>query len=821
MNKLFSKLAATVIIAALLIYAAPMIMPAVKAQIPPFFEITPGSESYTTSSPPPGNQFTVTVVAGAVNGTDSWSVEVGFDNTQLSVVSATIVSTAAGGLWPGKSTTPLGPLINSNNVEASETLLGADYLNGNQIGNVLNITFQTIATPTVINPTLTSKIDPAFGLPPVSETLFILQSPTPTYPTGEIDNPTCFANTFTYTYTPPALPTMVVENTSSDTFNAYTHWVGTTFTENVVIASLNPAWSLTNASVQWAYNATLLSVTSVTFDPIWGSSSYTNVAGLLTLNGYSMGTIVTKQDVVLASVVFTILTQGSTTTPGTFSASPKQLSNIALTSIYPSQNIFIVNGIPAISNAIVQNYPSPWASTQVTVYDYQVAFPPFLSVSSYTAGPGPALGQDFNVTVTLNNVVEPLFHIFAIQFRLLYDPTLITFVSATEGPFFPAAAAKDPNCLGTWFDAVNYPVDSVNGPNVIVGDMILPNASGYWLEDSLPNGTGVVAILTFQVASQSFGEAPASSPLAIETVTLANQPDDLLYLGFDNMINQNVVDITPPAPINGVYSVSGVYNNAVVFDMYGGAVNDNLITLVGGPYWQFAAPYGGQGPNNPMDLVLPQSQVYLWANLTYNYYPITDKPVTFEVDYPNGGLLIKLTAYTDENGVAGVTFRMPWPDPNGASAFGVYTVSATTSVSDVNYMDTIQYEYNYLLNVWKVTTDMYQYNHLQTVSITINYDSYAMQNYPALFVSEIVDNMSVPVGFSYMFLNPAVGSNSLSMWNVLTYYQPINMPAITIPLWAYAGVATIYTDVVTNWPYFGGVALTPEYVGPTIGIQPY
>jgi len=821
MNKLFSKLVATVIIAALLIYAAPMIMPSVKAQLPPYYEIIPPSETFTTNSPPPGGQFTVTVVAGAINGTDSWSVAVGFDNTQLSVVSATILDTAAGGLFVGHSDTPLGPIVGSNNVEAAGTLLGADFI-PQQTGNVLTITFQTIATPTVITPSLTSLIDPAYGLAPVGETLFILQSPTPQYPGAEIDNPATFACAFSYTYSLPVLPSMVIENTSSVTFSQFPPTsVGMSFTENVVIAGLNPAWSLQNASVQWAYNSTLLSVTSVTFDPIWGSGSYTNVAGLLTLNGYNMGTILTLQDVVLASVTFTILNQGSTGTPNSiWGVSPRALSNIALASIFTSLDTFTVNGHPAISNSIAQSYPSPWAATQVTVYYLLLALPPFLSVSSYTAGPGPALGTDFNVTVTLNNVVEGIDKLFAVQFRLLYNPALITFVSATEGPFFPAAAAHDPACLGTWFDAVNYPADAVNGPNVIVGDMILPNASGFWLEDSLPNGTGVVAIITFQVAFQSFGEAADSCPLAIETQTIAHTADDQLALGFDNMISQNVVNLALLPPVDGLYSVSGVYTNAVAFDLYGGAVNDNLITLVGGPYWQFAAPYGGQGPNMNMDLVLPQSLVYLWASLSYNYYPITAKPVAFEVDYPNGGLLIKLVAYTDENGVAGVTFRMPWPDPNPESAFGAYTVTATVSVSDVVYMDVMHFEYDYLVHVWKVTTDMFQYNHGQSVDVTIFYKSYAMQNYPALFVSQIVDNMGVPVGFSYVFLNPAVGSNDISKWNVYTFYPPINMPAITIPNWAYAGIATIYTDVVTNWPYFGGVALTPEYVGPTIAIQP-
>src|SRR5208337_1562216 len=151
--------------------------------------ITPATEAFTKSSPPPGNQFTVTVVAAAVNGTDSWSVDVGYNNTQLSVVSATIDSGAtAGNLFSGHSTTPLGPVISTTDVIASETLIGATDNIPATTGSVLTITFQTNETPGA-GQTFTSLIDPGFGLPPTGETLYILQSPSTAYPGGEIDNP--------------------------------------------------------------------------------------------------------------------------------------------------------------------------------------------------------------------------------------------------------------------------------------------------------------------------------------------------------------------------------------------------------------------------------------------------------------------------------------------------------------------------------------------------------------------------------------------------------------------------------------------------------
>jgi hypothetical protein len=835
MDKLLSKLVATVLVIVLAIYTAPMIMPAIRSvnatplPIAPGYYVTPQTLTYTTSSPPPAT-FTVWVVGEAINGTDAWSVEVSFDPTQLAVVSSYTCSIAAAstqgdgmaGLFLGHTTTELGPIIGSNYVEASGTLLGSDYIPANT-GNVLNITFSYIGpTPSPVTPTITSNIDPAYGLPPVGETLYELQSPTPTYPTGEIDTPNTLYCTFLYTFATPPLPTMVIENETSVTFGMFTNWTSppTYFNEDIYIAGLNAAWGVTNATTEWIFNSTVLADVGYTPGPLWASVSVTPVGpGDIVINGTNLGAFVGVQDILLAIITFQIIYQGTTIIPGTYSFSPRALDNTALTSIYPLLNTVIVNGVPSIGT-IPQTYPSPWTATEVIVYDFVTALPPYLSVSSVTLGPGPVLGDLFNVTVTLNNVNEPAQHLFAIQFRLNYDPTLMTFVQGFEGPFFPAAAAMDPNCLGTWFDAVNYPTDAINGPNVIVGDMILPNATGFWLEDSLPNGTGVVAILEFQVASQSFGEAPVTSGLNIEITNLLSEPDDELALGFITMSDgQPIQTLTLNPPIDGTYTISAVYNNAVVFDLYGGATNDGEITLVGGPYWQFPAPYGGQGPNNPMDLVLPQSLVYLWANLTYNYYPVTAKEVAFEVQGPNN-FVLKLEAATDENGVAGVTFRMPWPDPDPASALGIYTVTATVSVSDVNYQDTMQYEYDYLLQIWKVTTDMFQYAHGSAVTTTIYYQSYAMQQYPALFITDILDNMSVPIGYSYLFLNPAVGSLNYPMFDVLTQYVAV-MPPITIPTWAYAGIATLYTDAVTNWPADGGVPVTPEYVGPVIAIQPY
>jgi hypothetical protein len=260
--------------------------------------------------------------------------------------------------------------------------------------------------------------------------------------------------------------------------------------------------------------------------------------------------------------------------------------------------------------------------------------------------------------------------------------------------------------------------------------------------------------------------------------------------------------------------------SGMFIDLYGGAVNDYLGPLIStynssqyGPNWQFPAPYGGQGPNAPMDLVEPQSLVYLWANVTYTNSSVSSKNVAFEIQEPDGTVYAKYTAYSDANGVAGVTFRMPWSSTNPESLFGTWTVTATVSIADQLAQDTTQFQYDYLVQIWKVTTDAFQYAHGQPVSITINYGSCAIQTYPVLFVTSIVDSLGVTVGVATV--STKIG-NATGVFNEYTNWTLT--VALQIPEWAYVGTATVYTSGFDKEPTQGGVAITPEYVGPTIEI---
>jgi hypothetical protein len=160
---------------------------------------------------------------------------------------------------------------------------------------------------------------------------------------------------------------------------------------------------------------------------------------------------------------------------------------------------------------------------------------------------------------------------------------------------------------------------------------------------------------------------------------------------------------------------------------------------------------------------------------------------------------------------------MPWPgnltDNYQSSYFGVWTVTATVQLADQIINDTMQFEYDYLVHIWSVTTDMTQYNHGDTVAITFNYGSLAEQTYPAYFVASIVDQLGVTDGIAT--LSTTVGGATFGV-----YTNSTATLTITLPSWAYAGIATVHVDGFNAEPTEGGAAITPEYVGPSFIILP-
>jgi len=226
MNKRLSKLLATVIATAMIIGAMPMLMTPVAKALPPLpaFWLLPAVNSYTTATPL-GFKFNVTLYGGVPLGQDlyAYNFEVDFDTTQIKVDRSQYVNPTGSAWFTGHSTSASGPIIdNSTNpgtVSGGETLLGADIIIGPATGAICWIEFEIIASPPFLG-TLTSTITAN------NVNSFMLDDALAHIPGVSFGDAS-----YSYQYVAPPPPNWNIVNPTTNVFDMFTHWIGTTFDE--------------------------------------------------------------------------------------------------------------------------------------------------------------------------------------------------------------------------------------------------------------------------------------------------------------------------------------------------------------------------------------------------------------------------------------------------------------------------------------------------------------------------------------------------------------------------------------------------------------
>lgn len=580
--------------------------------------------------------------------------------------------------------------------------------------------------------------------------------------------------------------------------------IGEAFTEMLYIRNLSPLWYLTSASFDFTYNSTVIDVVgapaaNITIGPLWGGpNSTTYVPGTVSIS-VSGPTSNPSGDVLVATITFTVMMQ---------EVAPPYPTGWADNSTLSFSNVFFFDHVGPVPSG------NPDSGT-VTVKALRTLKLPWLEVrpASVVMGPAPEIGNTFTVAVWVTGPppahLDESWFVIGAEFRLFYDPTLITPVAITEGTFF-----QNPtwNLHGTFFTG-SHELDGL-GEHVLVGNMLLPNGSGTYDQTVWPHGEGPIAFITFKVIWQ---QCPDNASCTLRLGPLFED---------EYLINKDGNWVPVDDPVNGLYTILPFDMPGRVLDIYGGANNRG--------YWPgypapFTAPYGGQGPNHWMDIVFPQSEVTFYANLTYNYWPVQSKDIGFEIEgpfvkLPNGTLVLdpvngkiwgKLTATTGQDGVAVLTYRMPWPCDNPDSITGVWQVFATASVADVTLSDIVMFYYQRPVYITKVTTDSFYYTHGQDVCVTVDYSTHSVEMYPVLFAITITDDLGVPFGF--ITYQTMVGGATFCTWKNGTFTV-----CITIPKWAYAGYGTVHVDAYDKDPTDGGFAWTPEFTpAPQIQIGPY
>jgi hypothetical protein len=563
---------------------------------------------------------------------------------------------------------------------------------------------------------------------------------------------------FKYAWTAPASPHLEVSPASVEFGPA--PCVGQEFDIMVYLMGIDAAWAMHNVSFRLTYTAVpqLLEVAKITIDAFWTPTLVDNTTIVDVIDIKADATAVPSGNKLIATIRFRIIYQG--TAPEADHNEPLTLSNIIL--------FDTLQQIPA----------DPAVNGNVKVKSWIPFTPPHLEVSNPTLGPGPVpVGTLFDVTVSIKELNASAYFI-GYDFRLSYDPAVMAPVSAAEGPFLPYYAALQPGSLGTWW----YYSPETNGgygPHVLVGNLIFPNETGKWWYP-FPEGDGVVAIITFScLVEQSFGEADITSELKIIE-------ED--HVGIDNPEGaQNIVDVLYNDPVNGTFTLTTNWPGRMI-DLYD----------------QYPAPFGGQGLQMPSDMFWPQKQVELYANVTYNYWPVQQKDVAFEVRDPHGTLVTIQVARTDANGVAHTWYRIPWPCDHPEDYFGVWTVTATVDLACIVITDTMQFHFDYMVEIFKVTTDKFQVNHYDCFNVIIEYGSHAQQEYPVVLQAILYDNLNVPVAQGYV--ETTVGGTVFCQYKNNTVIIPL-----CVPKYAFAGIANIYVNAYDALPTQGGSAWCPTY----------
>jgi hypothetical protein len=414
---------------------------------------------------------------------------------------------------------------------------------------------------------------------------------------------------------------------------------------------------------------------------------------------------------------------------------------------------------------------------------------PWFEVSPEATVIDPNFGDmRFNISVDIRNLDTSL-HAVGFKFDLGFDSTLAKVLNVEEGNFVRGFSTNE---YGTLFTSFIH--ENASYAKISVEEGLLSNTSGLW--NNFPEGNGTIACIRFIALDRNFSQSHFGD-FVLSNAVLSDENDAEIPIG---------------APENGSLEILTATAGTWI-DLYGGAVNRGYGYL--DTHGQFVLPYGGQGPNAPMDLVEPQSWVWLHANVTYNYWPANATLIGFEIIEPNGAEYARLFAFTDANGSATVGFGMPWPVENPESLFGVWHVVASVQLANEYINDTMDFHYDYLVQIFKVTTNKYEYNHDETVEAFVTFGSHAQQNYPILLKVHIADELGVIIG--HFEIATSFGGA------VYCQYRNATLCGFNwIPKWAYAGIATVHVNIFDQEPIFGGAPWTPEYTPPpTIAIQPY
>jgi len=237
------------------------------------------------------------------------------------------------------------------------------------------------------------------------------------------------------------------------------------------------------------------------------------------------------------------------------------------------------------------------------------------------------------------------------------------------------------------------------------------------------------------------------------------------------------------------------------------------ITRPLGPAIDVYTDRGGEGPgydetHTPYpyktswsDAYGPQEEVLVCAKVTYNDEPVEHKLVAFEVKDPTGTTRLTRTAFTNEEGIACVTFRIPWEGGAAEDMFGAWAIIGTVDIAGDVVDDICKFKFGYILNIAEVIITGSPLYKGDDLSVSVDIDNLSWNSQDTYLTIVLYDECGVPIGMATDDVT-VMGEDGMS---------PIY--TITIPTWAFVGTGLAYSNLFTAAPSAGGTPWCPEDSG--------
>lgn len=220
-------------------------------------------------------------------------------------------------------------------------------------------------------------------------------------------------------------------------------------------------------------------------------------------------------------------------------------------------------------------------------------------------------------------------------------------------------------------------------------------------------------------------------------------------------------------------------------------------------------PFDGKGLNQRSDAFQPQELVELYARVTYNEGPIANWLVAFQVLNPLNKTVAVGVNWTNDDGVASFSFRIPWPSEGAEQeVFGDWKVVATVDIAGKVYSDTLTFQVGWIIQVIDIKTlnvDLiYQTSFLreETLVLNLTVKNIALTSKPAVVIVDAFDVIDCPIIHVVYAEKPTILRPGESFIQIVS----------KVPRNATVGRATVSAVAYTALPEYGGVAYSPPCI---------